>query len=661
MSSTPTICLNMIVKNEAKIIERFLTSIVSIIDTYCICDTGSTDNTIDVINSFFEKIGMDGVVVSEPFKNFQYNRNYAISKCLGLSDYILVLDADMVLKHQSFDKNILLSGDAFNILQGSDDFSYVNTRIFKNNGLYNYIGVTHEYISRPPDDKVVVLEKNVLFISDIGDGGCKQNKFERDIKLLTGGIVDEPNNERYHFYLANSYYDSGRYYEAIDWYKKRIALNGWEQEIWYSYYKIGICYKQLNKMGDAIKSWLDAYDYFPTRIENIYEIINYYRNNSNHKLASLFYGIALKILEVPMDRINFLFLHNHVYTYNIYYEYTIFAYYLGIRNINNEVVRVLNNCDNNSTISCLLRNMKFYKFQLEPTSVYDFSSSKIIDINSENTVFNSSSSCIIRNPYCNGNGYIVNSRFVNYVIDSNGKYHNCDKHIISTNKCLFLTFEFEIVKEHEFEVEFKNEKYIGIEDIRIFQDEQQNVLKFIGTKMHSDDKLGIVTGVYDVTKKHLEYIELKSSFSNEQCEKNWTFVPYKGCTHVIYKWHPLQICKINEDTRQLNMIESKETPRIFSQCRGSTCGTMYNNEIWFIVHIVSYESPRHYYHIIAVFDSDLNISRYSAPVTFESVNIEYSIGLIVEKSRVIISYSVMDNSTKIGVYDKSYIDALLMY
>ena len=661
MISTPTLCLNMIVKNEAKIIERFLNSIISIIDTYCICDTGSTDNTIEVIKLFFEKIGMDGVVVSEPFKNFQYNRNYALSKCKGLSDYILVLDADMILKHTSFDKNILSNGDAFNILQGSDDFSYVNTRIFKNNGLYKYMGVTHEYISRPPNDKVVVLEKNVLFISDVGDGGCKQNKFERDIQLLTDGILEEPNNERYHFYLANSYYDSGRYDEAIEWYIKRISLKGWEQEVWYSYYRIGICYKQLNRIGDAIKSWLDAYDYFPMRIENLYEIVNYYRNNSNHKLASLFYSITLKILEIPMDRINFLFLHNNVYTYNIYYEYTIFAYYLGIRNINNEVVKVLNNCDNNSTVFCLLRNIKFYKFQLQPIAVHDFSSSKIININSDDTAFKSSSSCIIINPYCNGIGYMVNSRFVNYFIDSSGNYHNCEQHIISTNKCLFLTSEFEIVKEYEFEIEFKNERYIGIEDIRIFQDEQQNVLKYIGTKMHSDNKLGVVMGTYDITKKHLEYKELKSSFNNESCEKNWVFVPYKGCTHIIYKWHPLQICKINEDTNQIDNVESKQTPLIFSHCRGSTCGTMYNNEIWFIVHIVSYETPRHYYHIIAVFDSELNLSRYSAPFTFESVNIEYSLGLIVEETRVIISYSVMDNSTNMGVYDKAYIDALLMY
>lgn len=53
----PTLCLNMIVKNESKIITRLFDSVLDIIDCYCICDTGSTDNTINIIKEYFaEKI-----------------------------------------------------------------------------------------------------------------------------------------------------------------------------------------------------------------------------------------------------------------------------------------------------------------------------------------------------------------------------------------------------------------------------------------------------------------------------------------------------------------------------------------------------------------------------------------------------------------------------
>jgi glycosyltransferase involved in cell wall biosynthesis len=83
ITKTPTLCLNMIVKNESRIITRLFDSIISIIDTYCICDTGSTDNTIEIIEEYFNKKGLTGKIIKEPFKNFSYNRNIALQACVG--------------------------------------------------------------------------------------------------------------------------------------------------------------------------------------------------------------------------------------------------------------------------------------------------------------------------------------------------------------------------------------------------------------------------------------------------------------------------------------------------------------------------------------------------------------------------------------------------
>ena len=189
--SEPTLCLNMIVKNEGKIITRLFDSVSSIIDSYCICDTGSTDNTKEIITEYFENKGIPGKIVNESFINFAHNRNFAMQSCFGMSDYILFLDADMILEVKpNFNKSILSSYDSFMILQGTDDFYYNNMRIIKNNGLYIYIGVTHEYISTPPKNTQSNIDKNTLFIRDIGDGGAKADKFERDVRLLKKGIEE---------------------------------------------------------------------------------------------------------------------------------------------------------------------------------------------------------------------------------------------------------------------------------------------------------------------------------------------------------------------------------------------------------------------------------------------------------------------------------------
>ena len=75
----PTLCLNMIVKNESKVILRLLSSVRQIIDTYCICDTGSTDNTVELIQNYFNQYNIQGKIISEPFQNFAFNRNVAFN------------------------------------------------------------------------------------------------------------------------------------------------------------------------------------------------------------------------------------------------------------------------------------------------------------------------------------------------------------------------------------------------------------------------------------------------------------------------------------------------------------------------------------------------------------------------------------------------------
>ena len=94
------LCLNMIVKDESRTIVRLLDSVINLIDSYCICDTGSSDNTVEIIKQYFLNKNMNGIIFSEPFINFEYNRNIAIDKCKNIDiDYLLLIDADMVLKY----------------------------------------------------------------------------------------------------------------------------------------------------------------------------------------------------------------------------------------------------------------------------------------------------------------------------------------------------------------------------------------------------------------------------------------------------------------------------------------------------------------------------------------------------------------------------------
>jgi tetratricopeptide (TPR) repeat protein len=663
----------MIVKNESRIITRLLQSVLPIIDSYCICDTGSTDNTVELINTFFSERNIPGKVIFEPFKDFSHNRNVALESCVGMSDFVILLDADMILDIRNFNKNMLQSYDSFSILQGNDHFYYLNKRILRNNGLYNYACVTHEYVNTPSGDRNYDFKKNELFIIDIGDGGAKSDKFERDIRLLLNGIKEEPNNVRYYFYLANTYKDSGKFQEAITYYKKRIDFGGWEQEVWQSMYRIGFCYKDMGDIQSAIYWWLNAYELIPERIENLYQIIKYYRENSKRKLALQFYKMALNEINKNLNRDHYLFLENDIYTYKIFYEYTIFSYYLGIKNIDYEVIKILNTANIDENIyTNLLNNFKFYATVLKPLMLVDYTNEMEVVMDNVMTKFRSSSSCLIPNK--NKDGYLLNVRYVNYYITENGYYIECDKHIATINKTCILNRNFHVKDTKLFDLNFVNRRYVGIEDIKIFQDIETDNILFAGTGFHQNNTIGIVTGNYDVNSDKLIPTEATCSFNRSDCEKNWVYVDYKNATHMIYRWNPLQISKLNEDKTKLNLVESKEMPAIFSRVRGSSNGFKYHKnqnilqdeniklqmsetEIWFVVHYVSYESPRHYFHGLVVFDENMNLLRYSPPFKFQGDPIEYCLSVVVEDDRVIMNYSGWDRTTKIAIYDKEYIDS----
>ena len=68
----PLICLCMIVRDEATVIERCLRSIQDLIDSWVICDTGSCDDTAELIQSLL--IDVPGSLYKRPWRDFGHNQ-----------------------------------------------------------------------------------------------------------------------------------------------------------------------------------------------------------------------------------------------------------------------------------------------------------------------------------------------------------------------------------------------------------------------------------------------------------------------------------------------------------------------------------------------------------------------------------------------------------
>jgi hypothetical protein len=276
--------------------------------------------------------------------------------------------------------------------------------------------------------------------------------------------------------------------------------------------------------------------------------------------------------------------------------------------------------------------------------------------------FNSSSSTIIKHPNFIDK-YILNTRIINYKLDSIGKSNNSGK-CITINKIFILDKLFNKISMKCLYPANYDSKYVGIEDIRLFSFKDE--IYFIGSSFNTlTNKIHIVSNKYVLGENYNPIIINPTFKTSYNWEKNWVFFDNKGDINIIYKWNPIYICKIDYQKQQLNLIKTIENlPPIFNNFRGSTNGVKYDNKIWFIVHQqqnIVYD-VKGYVHNFVVFDENMNLLGYSHSFNFENKVVEFCIGMEINIiNKFVITYSTLDSSTKLAVFSPEYINSLINY
>jgi hypothetical protein len=305
VEAVKTICLNMIVKNESHIIVETLKHLLSYMtfDYWVISDTGSTDNTRELIKDFFKEHGIPGELDETPWKDFGYNRTVAFERAYKKTDYVFVWDADDEIRG-SFRIPEPLIADSYIFTFGNESgFRYSRCQLFNNHKKWKYVGVLHEY---PACTETVGPPVNVrgdyYFVS--GRKGARNkdpNKYLNDALVLEKAYeesVEEKNpNGRYVFYCAQSYNSANIFDKAIEWYKKTLATNTWIQEKYVSCLEIYSMYEQQGKGELGLSYLVESYKYCNTRIECIYRLIKYYCVNNIVDIAYMYYTLVQKYYE----------------------------------------------------------------------------------------------------------------------------------------------------------------------------------------------------------------------------------------------------------------------------------------------------------------------------------------------------------------------------
>ncbi|WP_377324665.1 glycosyltransferase [Pimelobacter simplex] len=322
------LCLTMIVRDEAAIIERCLAAAAPWIDAYAIHDTGSTDGTVEIIRSFFERHGVPGQVTHGRFDDFAQARNDSLAAARETAaaydvDHLLLCDADMELVVEDAGFREGLAADAYLVDQQDGVLRYANVRLVRAGLPARYEGVTHEYLDLGATDREPLRG---IWFRDHAEGSSRQVKFERDLALLDRGLAAEPGNARYLFYRAQTLRDLGRDREALSAYQHRASLGGWDEEVWYSLLQAAVLRERLDPGDpDVLTAYLTAYENRPGRAETLVELARHLREHGRHELAHVF---ATRAVELPSTD-DILFVVPACYGWRARDELSISSYWVG--------------------------------------------------------------------------------------------------------------------------------------------------------------------------------------------------------------------------------------------------------------------------------------------------------------------------------------------
>lgn len=265
-----SICLAMIVKDESHVIERALLSIKPHIQHWVICDTGSHDDTMQIIERTLADI--PGELTRAAWVDFAHNRNIVLERALKSGcDYVFSLDADEWLVVYDEDWPDGLDKDAYAILHRFGGNAFPTIRMVSTRLPWHWVGALHEVLEC--DDMPVIHPLDGVSMTTDNDGARSRDPEEgaKDLAILMRMIERDPEDTRAMFMIAITYNSMGENDKALEWFRTRSQhQEGNQEERWFANYRAGLILMQQEKPAEAMARLHAAYSLNPKRAEPLF-------------------------------------------------------------------------------------------------------------------------------------------------------------------------------------------------------------------------------------------------------------------------------------------------------------------------------------------------------------------------------------------------------
>jgi tetratricopeptide (TPR) repeat protein/glycosyltransferase involved in cell wall biosynthesis len=277
-------------------------------DRYTILDTGSTDNTLDIIRDVLSD--KKGNVYQEAFINFRDSRNRLLELAGDKCFFNIILDDSYYLTGNVREFLNITRGDdvvdSFSIAIDSYDCTYMSNRIVKTSRKLKYINKIHEIIQSNNNLNVAMPIKYGCIVDKQSEYMTKRTSKRKlsDLEILMDMYKNNEDISRTIYYIADTYLYLEDWENALKWFRKRVEDNkGYTSEIYDSLYYISVISDTiLNRdWNECLGNYIKCYEYNPLRSDPLYFMGLHYRNIGEYNTAFLLINKAFELGEPSID------------------------------------------------------------------------------------------------------------------------------------------------------------------------------------------------------------------------------------------------------------------------------------------------------------------------------------------------------------------------
>jgi tetratricopeptide (TPR) repeat protein len=507
-------------------------------------------------------------------------------------------------------------------------------------------------------------------IDDHADGGSRANKFERDKVLLEQSIEEDPSNQRSWFYLALTLRDLGDTDAAIAAFQQRVALGGWDQEVFYSLYQIGLLLRTQDH-NSAIIQLLTAWNFRPTRAEPLLELARMHRQLGQYALCELYASTGLA-LPPSTDS---AFVHPEAHDWALKFELAIAWFHLGrveealalndqllLDGVPREMVPWVQH-NRAWCLRSLGRPDHETLARLPVGSDIPALATLIDDIAYTPLAIDHAPGWSLFNPSVTNDpegGLVVNIRSSNYVIADDGSYTfqgTEDDGIIRTVNLLarldenLATSVVGQIPSQPPGPSTRLSRVLGCEDVRLLAiGNSWKALATVRDRNHYERCDIALLSLPSLNAAEETTLSVIPGPDPARHEKNWMPFVVDGELHIMYLCSPTVVGHLDADS-QLVVDSSTTGPPSATHFRGGSQGVPFDDGYLFLVHEVTFFGTQRVYshrfiHMTSAItksgDRRWDITSLSCPFYFREMGIEFAAGLAVDGDDIVASFGVRD-------------------